>query len=184
MENGPRRGPGRANEVNRVFAIRSGFIAGIVAGGAILAASALVRMFLPVPTLAELTWDFAVGKVPGALFSVTLDVLKYAAKPLLLAGLTLHQLLIAGALGTIYALMSRLHPFLFNYSRRRPWLLGAAYGLAQMAVVVVVGASLVVRHGRNDGRHSDPSAEGEESGGGGPHHPRPFAAAQGDRSSS
>ena len=85
--------------------MRFGFLAGLVAGAAVLAASALLRVVLSVPIPAELMWDFAVGKLPGTFFSAALDSLRYAAKPLFLAGLILLQLLAAGLLGTAYGLL-------------------------------------------------------------------------------
>ena len=121
-------------------AIKLGFVAGLLAAAAILAIGALARLALPVLTPPEVALDLTAGKVPGPLFSAVLDALEFAAKPLFLVALALLQVLVGAILGSIYAALFGISQTLRASSRRRPWLLGAAYGMAFWVVVIALGA--------------------------------------------
>ena len=90
--------------------LSQGFLAGIAAGLAASLVALAVRAVAGVPTPAESMADPATLIMPPALFALTLSLLGFLAKPLLVVGLLTLQILLAGAVGTAYVLFRRTIP--------------------------------------------------------------------------
>ena len=82
--------------------VGSGFQLGLVAGAAAGLVMLAARLAAGVPTIPELLLDFSTRLIPPAIFSFVLDLLLFAAKPLLVGTLAVGQLLLCGGLGALY----------------------------------------------------------------------------------
>ena len=82
---------------------RLGFAAGVAAALAFVLAVVLLRLITDVPSVLEIVADGILFLLPGALFSVVLDAMQHAAKPLLYLAMVVGTVLVGGLLGRWYA---------------------------------------------------------------------------------
>ena len=86
--------------------IRLGFQTGLVSGAAAGLVLLGARLALGVPTIPELLLDPLTSLVPPAGFAFVLDRLLFAAKPLMMGGIVVGQLLVGGAGGALLAALT------------------------------------------------------------------------------
>lgn len=92
--------------------LRAGLVAGAVASALLLGA----RLAVGLPTPADLLEEAFLRLLPGAVFSLLIDRLGFAAKPLLFLALLAVQVLLGGALGLLWARLPG------GWGQRRPGL--------------------------------------------------------------
>src|SRR6266480_2516776 len=77
----------------------NGFVAGLVAGSALVALSLAAKVIAGVPTLPELGQDRLIQSVPGPVFAFMLRRLLYLGKPALFISLLALEVVVLGAGG-------------------------------------------------------------------------------------
>jgi len=122
-----------------------GFQAGLVAGAAAGLVMLAARIAFEVPTIPELVLDQLTILVPPVLFAFVLDHLLFLAKPLMMGGLVVGQLLLCGVLGALYG---RAVDGLRAPNDAERWALalglsGAIWLLAIVGLLPLVGAGLL-----------------------------------------
>ena len=118
---------------------------GFLAGAAGLAASLValaIRAVAGIPSPPESMADPATLVMPPELFALTLSLLGFLAKPLLVVALLTLQILLAGAVGTAYILFRRTIPGIVGLLRDAAMLTLAASTGAWLAFLPLVGKGL------------------------------------------
>jgi DMSO/TMAO reductase YedYZ molybdopterin-dependent catalytic subunit len=110
-------------------------VAGGVAGLVMAAVMFSLRLALGVPALPELVEDQAIALLPGPLFSLLLDQLQFAGKPLFLVGLAGAQVLAGVLLGCSYGCCWPAHRWRLD---RAGLVSGALYGIGVGVLLVLV----------------------------------------------
>ena len=87
--------------------LTQGFLAGVAAGLAASLVALAIRAVAGVPTPAESMADPATLIMPPEMFALALSLFEFLAKPALVLGLLALQVLLAGVVGTTYALVTR-----------------------------------------------------------------------------
>ncbi|MBI4494496.1 MAG: molybdopterin-dependent oxidoreductase [Chloroflexi bacterium] len=82
---------------------RAGFLAGVLAGVAMIGATLALRLATQAVSLPEVLAEWAITLLPAEVFSTLLDRLKFSAKPMLFASLLLGEVVVGGLLGWAWA---------------------------------------------------------------------------------
>ena len=119
-----------------------GFLAGVAAGLAASLVALAIRAVAGIPSPPESMADPATLVMPPELFALTLSLLGFLAKPLLVVALLTLQILLAGAVGTAYVLFRRTIPGIVGLLRDAAMLTLAASTGAWLAFLPLVGKGL------------------------------------------
>ncbi|MCH7801011.1 MAG: molybdopterin-dependent oxidoreductase [Chloroflexi bacterium] len=129
----PQRGPDLFT--SRVSVV-GGLAIGLTAGFVMVFLTIVLRFASDSLSITELAADWFTSQVPGEVLDFLLETLSFSAKPLMFAGLLIAQIIIGGALGVVYARVSRRWPVDDNGEWGRILLLTAALWVLSMVLLV------------------------------------------------
>ena len=135
-------------ETQRTGVLSRVFLAGVGAALVMTAAMALLRATTGTPSLPEILGEALISLMPASVFSAILDVMQYAAKPTLFAGIFVGMLAVGGLLGKGFAYG--------DLTWRRAFTLAAVVWAAFGLVVLPHARGRAVRRQRGPGGDDHP----------------------------